>query len=72
MGKTLVLRENDVRLQIVTCYKQYLLAQRRKNQADINQTYGRLNVWRSLFDEMSGDTELLDAELEAIEAKVNK
>ncbi len=71
MSKSLVLHEKDVQQQIITSYKQYLIAQKRKNTVDINQSYARMGVWRSIFDEMNGDTTTLDTKLEQVEKTIN-
>ena len=68
--KTITYRENDIRQQIITYYKQYLISQKRKNITDINQAYGRMEVWRSIYDEMGGDCDALDKELDAIQKKL--
>jgi hypothetical protein len=64
--------EKQARNCIVRFYKNYLIAHKRKNWVDINQAYGQMKTWQSIFDEMRGDKNVLDAELEKAKALIEK
>ncbi|MDB4590932.1 hypothetical protein OAH77_04445 [Flavobacteriaceae bacterium] len=72
MNKTISLTEEEVTNKVISSYKKWLIAGKRKNQIDQAAAGAANDIWCDLFNRMGGDQKELEKKRDVVERLINK